>query len=73
MRKLLKALQSGLPEALIIGFGVTLLYILVPLFANGGSLLIVEASQSILVVEIMVAVSILTYGIHRLRNLIRYR
>jgi len=71
--KLLKALWLGLPEALIIGFGLALLYILVPLFANGGSLLIVETRQPILVVEVIVAVGILVYGIHRLRDLIRYR
>lgn len=71
MKDILKALQLGLPEALIISLGLVSLYILVPLFANGGSLLLVEPSQPILILEIVVATGIVGYGIYRVNRLIR--
>lgn len=71
MKGILKAFRIGLPEALIIGLGLVLLYMLIPLFINGGSLLVVEANQPLLIIEMVVAVAILAYGIRRMGQLIR--
>ena len=71
MKRLKKAIQLGLPVALIIAFGLVLLLIFVPEFINGGRLLLVEENQPLLITEIIMAVGILVYGIHKFRNVIR--
>ena len=71
MKQLKKAIQLGLPVALIIAFGLVLLLIFVPEFINGGKLLLVEENQPLLITEIIMAVGILVYGIHKFRNVIR--
>ena len=71
MKRLKKAIQLGLPVALIIAFGLVLLLIFVPEFINGGTLLLVEENQPLLITEIIMAVGILVYGIHKFRNVIR--
>jgi len=71
MKDVLKALQIGLPEALIIGFGLIMLYIFIPMFINGGSVYLVESNKAILIPEIIVGVGILSYGIFRVARLIK--
>lgn len=70
MKNILKAFRIGLPEALIIGFSLVMLYILIPMLINGGSVLIVESHRWLIITEIALMVATLGYGGYRIGKLL---
>ena len=71
LKDILKALRLGLICTLIIGFSLTLLYILIAMLINGGGVYVVETNRPVLISEILLMACTLCYGCYLLRVLIR--